>query len=416
MRILIVSQYFWPENFRVNDLSTGLVQKGHEVTVLTGIPNYPDGNFYAGYNFFKNTRQNYCGAEVIRVPVIPRRKGGNFNLILNYLSFVVFGTLLAPFVCRKKYDAIFVYGISPVLMAIPAVFLKIIRKTPLVLYVLDLWPESISAVGAFKSPFLLKQVAKIVRFIYKHCDQILVSSPGFIERIKEMGVDGVRINYWPQWAEDNYKIVTVKENSDENIQMPSGFRIMFAGNIGAAQGFEAIIKAAEQLKGCSQIHWIILGDGRMKPWVEEQVRLNKLENNVHLLGRRPLEKMPSYFAMADVLLVTLKDDPIFSLTIPAKIQSYMACGRPILACLNGEGAKVINESGAGISCPAEDFDALADSVLKMSKLSETELAAMGLNSRVYFERHFTRNILLDQFEKWLIVFKDKQYFKKGTDK
>lgn len=401
MRILIVSQYFWPENFRVNDLSAGLVQRGHQVTVLTGIPNYPDGKFYAGYNFFKNTRQSYCDAQVIRVPLIPRGKGRNSNLVFNYLSFVIFGTLLVPFVCRQKYDAIFVYGISPILMAIPAIFLKKIRKVPLILYVLDLWPESISAVGAIKSPFFLNVVKKFVHFIYKHCDQILVSSPGFVGRIKEMGIDELKINYWPQWAEDNYKIVAVKENSAQSREMPSGFRIMFAGNIGAAQGFKTIIEAADKLKNHLNIHWVIIGDGRMKSWVEGQIRLRKLENTVHLLGKRPAGTMSSYFALADVLLVSLKRDPIFALTLPAKIQSYMACGRPILACLDGEGAKVIQESGAGFLCPAEDHSLLSECVLKMFNLTDTERKEMGLKGREYFEQHFTRDILLSQFEKWI---------------
>ena len=401
MRILIVSQYFWPENFRVNDLSTGLVQRGHQVTILTGIPNYPDGKFYPGYNFFKNTRQNYCGAQVIRVPLIPRGKGNNFNLVFNYLSFVIFGTLLVPFVCRQKYDAIFVYGISPILMAIPAIFLKKIRKIPVVLYVLDLWPETISAVGAIKSPLFLNVVKKIVYFIYKHSDQILVSSPGFVGRIKEMGIDGLKIKYWPQWAEDNYKVVAVKENLAESREMPSGFRIMFAGNIGAAQGFKTIIEAAEKLKNHNDIHWVIIGDGRMKPWVEEQIRLRRLENTVHLLGRRPVSTMSSYFALADVLLVSLKRDPIFALTLPAKIQSYMACGRPILACLDGEGARVIQESGAGFFCPAEDYELLSGCVLKMFNLTDAERKETGLRGRAYFEKHFTRDILLTQFEKWI---------------
>jgi len=401
MRILIVSQYFWPENFRVNDLSTGLVQKGHRVTILTGIPNYPNGKFYCGYNFIKNKRQSYQGAQVIRVPVIPRGKGGNFNLVLNYLSFIVFGLLFAPFVCREKYDVIFVYGISPILTAIPAIFLKKILKVPLVLYVLDLWPESISAVGAVKSPLFLNIVKKIVYFIYKRCDQILVSSPGFIKRIKEMGIDESKINYWPQWAESNYEIVAVKENSTESQEMPSGFRIMFAGNIGAAQGFKTIIEAADKLKNYANIHWVIIGDGRIKPWVEDQVRLRKLENTVHLLGKRPVEAMPNYFVLADVLLVSLKKDPIFALTLPAKIQSYMACGRPILACLDGEGARVIQESKAGFSCPADNHELLSEHVLKMYNLTAAERKEMGLCGRAYFEKYFDRDILLSQFEMWI---------------
>jgi len=398
MRILIVSQYFWPENFRINDLSAGLVQRGHTVTVLTGIPNYPAGKFYSGYNFFKNTRQEYCGARVVRVPIIARGKGGNLNLILNYLSFVIFGTLWAPFVCRQEYDVIFVYGISPILMAIPAIFLKKIRKVPVILYVLDLWPEAVTAVVPIKSPFLSNLLKKIVYFIYKNCDQILVSSSGFAEPIKEMGISGSKINYWPQWAEDNYKIVTVKEDSSESREMPSGFRIMFAGNIGVPQGFETIIEAADKLKGHLNIHWVIIGEGRMKPWVESQVRLRKLENTVHLLGRRPVETMASYFALADVLLVSLKKGHLFALTLPAKIQSYMACGRPILACLDGEGAKVIQESQAGVFCPAEDHELLAAAVLKMSQFTDAERIEMGLRGRAYFEKHFSRDKLLTELE------------------
>lgn len=401
MRILIVSQYFWPESFRINDLAIGLVEKGHEVTVLTGIPNYPFGKFYKGYGLFNNLRQDYFGAKVIRIPVIPRARGGILRLVLNYLSFTFSSAFLSLFLCRGKFDLIF-FSHSPVAEGLPAVLLKKIRKVPLIFYIVDLWPDALSAVGAIKSPFILNGLGKIMRFIYKQCDQILVSSPGFIERIKAMGIDGSMINYWPQWAEDSYQIIPAEENSTETKELPSGFRIMFAGNIGAAQGFETIIKAADKLKDFSNIHWVILGDGRMKPWVEEEIRLRKLENTVHLLGRRPVELMPRYFALANVLLVSLKSDPIFALTFPAKIQSYMACGRPILACLDGEGAKIIQESGAGISCPADNYESLVEAVLKMHNCSEIERKEMGLKGRAYFEKHFTRNILLSQFEKWIL--------------
>jgi len=400
MRILIVSQYFWPENFRVNDLSAGLIERGHQVTVLTGMPNYPSGKFFSGYGFFKNTRQNYRGAEIIRVPIIPRGKGGKLCLILNYLSFVISGSLFVPFLLRKKYDIVFVYGISPVLMAIPAIIVKKIYKIPLILYVLDLWPETLSAVGAFNSTFVLNQVGRIVRFIYRNCDQILVSSPGFTERVKAIW-PLAKIDYWPQWAEDSYRVLPAAKALDKERELPSGFRIMFAGNIGAAQGFKTMVEAADRLKNYQQIHWIILGDGRMRKWVEEEIRSRKLGNNFHLLGKHPVEEMPRYFALADVLLVTLKDNPIFSLTIPAKIQSYMACGRPVLACLNGEGAKIIEESGAGISCFAENPESLAQGALKMFSLSESERDTMGKNGRAYSERHFNRKVLLDEFENWM---------------
>lgn len=400
MRILIVSQYFWPESFRINDLAVGLVKKGHEVTVLTGIPNYPFGKFYQGYGLFNNLRQNYFGAKIIRVPVIPRAKGRIVQLVLNYLSFTFSSVFVSLFLNRKKFDLVF-FSHSPVAEGIPAVLLKKIRKMPLISYIVDLWPDAISSVGAIKSPFILNGLGKIVRFIYSHCDQILVSSPGFIERIKAMGIDQSKINYWPQWAEDNYQIIPADKNSAESKEMPSGFRIMFAGNIGAAQGFETIIKAADKLKDFSDIHWVILGDGRMKTWVEKEIELRKIKNTVHVLGRRPVESMPRYFALADALLVNLKSDPVFALTLPAKIQSYMACGRPILACLDGEGAKIIQKSGAGISCPAGDYESLAETVLKIYNCSEIERKEMGLKGRAYFEKHFARNILLAQFEKWI---------------
>lgn len=401
MRILIVSQFFWPENLRINDLSAGLIERGHQVTVLTGIPNYPDGRFYSGYGFLKKTRQSYHGVEIIRVPLIPRGRGGRFELFLNYSSFVFFGTLLAPFVCRGAYDAIFVFAGSPILMAIPAIFLSKIRKIPLVVYVLDLWPETISAVGMIKAPFILRSLAKVVRFIYKHSDKILVPSPGLIEPIKAMGIDESHISFWPQWAEDSYQMISPKTDSPEAREMPSGFRIMFAGNVGTAQSFKTIIEAAEKLKDFPNIHWIILGEGSMKSWVENEVRSRVLNNNVHLLGKRPLELMSNYFAYADVALVSLKRDPIFARTIPAKIQSYMACGRPILACLDGVGAQLVRESGAGISCPAEDSSALAEKVLYMYKLTDAQRHEMGISGQLYCQKHFARNNLLNQFEKWV---------------
>lgn len=398
MKILIVSQYFWPENFRVNDLSIGLARRGHRVSVLTGIPNYPNGEFYPGYNFFKNIRQDYFGVKIIRVPLVPRGKSGNLSLILNYLSFVIFGSFFAPFVCRDDYDLIFVYGLSPIFMAIPAILLKKLHKKPLILYVLDLWPDSISAVEAIKSDFLLTITAKIVHYIYRQCDQILVSSPGFKERIKEVGIEESLVNYWPQWAEDIYQVVPAEKKLPENQKLPSGFCIMFAGNIGAAQGFKTIIEAADKLKKYSFIHWIIIGDGRMKPWVEREIQLRKLGNIVHLLGKRPLETMPNYFVLADALLISLKRNPIFALTLPAKIQSYMASGRPILGCLDGEGSRIIKESGAGLSSPADDCDSLAKNVLKLYNLSNEERQEMGVRGRMYFEKHFTRDNLLSKFE------------------
>ncbi len=288
MRILIVSQYFWPENFRINDLVVGLKDRGHNVTVLTGKPNYPSGRFFSGYGFFKRTRDTYNGVRVLRVPLIPRGSGTAWRLALNYVSFVVFGTMWGPLLCRGQYDVIFVYEPSPITVGLPALALKRIKRAPILFWVQDLWPESLSATGAIRSAGALRLVAKLVRFIYKGCDLVLVQSRAFFEPIEKVGVPRERIQYFPNSAEDLYKPVTVEENAPERAAMPSGFRVMFAGNVGKAQDFATILEAAERTRTHPDIHWVILGDGRMSSWVQDQVKKRGLTDTVHLLGRYPV--------------------------------------------------------------------------------------------------------------------------------
>jgi len=401
MKILVLTQYFWPENFRINDLTAGLVEKGHEVTVLTGIPNYPGGSFFPGYGMFKNMRQGYRGAKIIRVPLVPRGNGGKFRLVFNYFSFAFFASILAPFVCSGKYDVIFVYEPSPISVGLPAIVLKKIKSARILFWVQDLWPESLSATGAVSFSPVLTIVKRLVRFIYHECALILVQSRAFIPSVQSFGIDSERILYFPNSAEEFYRPVEMKADAVERKLIPPGFIVMFAGNIGAAQDFGTIIAAAEILKGYEAIHWVIIGDGRMLPWVREEITVRNLNANFLFLGRHPAEMMPQYFALADVLLVTLKDEEIFSFTIPAKVQSYLACAKPIIASLSGEGARVIQESGAGFSCPPENPDALAKMVLKMYHMDERERHSIGLKGRRYFENNFEREMLLEQLNKIL---------------
>lgn len=401
MNILVVTQYFWPENFRINDLTLNLREKGHQVTVLTGIPNYPGGSFFPGYGFFKPRRQDYYGVKVIRVPLIPRGRGQGWRLAINYFSFTLLASFLAPFYCRNKFDLIFVCQYSPVTVGIPAIILKKLKGIPVMFWIQDLWPESLSATGSVQSPWVLRMVGKLVNFIYRNCNLILVQSRGFYPYVEKEGVKPDRILYFPNWAEELYKPVVIENDAPEQTGMPAGFRVMFAGNIGAAQDFDTILAAAGKLKTYPDIHWLIAGDGRMRRWVEEQVKDRGLTGNVHLLGRHPVEAMPRFFALADVMLVTLKSDPVFSLTIPSKLQSYLACGRPVIAALNGEGARIINEAGAGFTCPAEDPECLAKMVLKMYRTPGSERQAMGLRGRAYYEAHFKRDMILDRLQFWM---------------
>jgi glycosyltransferase involved in cell wall biosynthesis len=401
VKILIVTQYFWPENFRINDLSREFQQRGHSMTVLTGLPNYPAGYFSPGYDLSGPYRELYEGVEVIRCPLLSRGSGGRVRLGLNYLSFAVMATLRGLHVCRKDYDVIFVHEPSPMTVALPAIALKLATGAPLMLWVLDLWPDSISATQAVRSPMLLRLIERMVRFIYRHCDRILVQSKAFVSHVEQQGVSLENILYFPSWAEALYEAAGGRLPDQENVRLPEGFRVMFAGNVGAAQDFETILTAAEHLQSRRDIHWIIVGDGRMLSWVQAEVDRRRLSGTVHLLGRHPLETMPAFFAQADAMLVTLRRESIFALTIPGKVQSYLASGRPIIAALDGEGARIIQEAGAGIVCPAERPEALADAVVRLAETPKEARELMGRRGAEYYETHFNRTVLFDQLERWM---------------
>jgi glycosyltransferase involved in cell wall biosynthesis len=404
MNILIVSQYFWPEEFRINDLALDLLARGHRVSVLTGWPNYPGGRLFPGYGFRRIGKENYRGLAVWRVPLLPRGAGGGFRLLLNYLSFVFFACLLGPLFCREPIDLIFVYEPSPVTVGLPALLLKKLKGARLFFWVQDLWPETLAAVGAIRSPRLLGMVDRLVRFIYKGCDLVLIQSRTFAAYIREQGVPEERIRYFPNSAEGFYRPLTADGDAVAGCRLPAGFRVMFAGNIGEAQDFHTILAAAGILREEPRIQWLIIGDGRKKAWVEAEIERRGLAGVVHLLGRHPPEIMPEFFARADVLLVTLKKNPVFALTIPSKIQSYLAVARPVVAALDGEGGRIIEESGAGFWCPAERPELLAEKILTLFRLAPEERLAMGRKGRCYFEENFVADRLTDRLEEWMREF------------
>lgn len=394
MRILIVSQYFYPETFRINDICAELVSTGHEVTVYCGLPNYLLGKFFPGYSFLGPYNEDYKGVNVIRSPLIPRGKKVGLRLILNYLSFAILGSILAPFLVRGKYDRIFVYGLSPVTLAIPGIVLKKVFKIPMVMWVTDLWPESLSATGVIKNSKIINLVGKLVSWIYSFMDTIYVSSKGFVDPISRLGVSKDKIKYWPYWAEEIFE-EHEKEKSVESSD--NEFKILFAGNIGVAQDFETIVGASMILKESHSevpIKFIILGDGQKKAWLEKEVESKDLSRYFSILGRRPLEEMPLYFQKADVLLVILKDEEIFSLTIPSKVQSYLASGKPILSSVRGETSRIIESWNAGVSSSAGDPEDLAKNIIKMSQMSDSELSNLGANGLSCYRSEFNKEQLL----------------------
>jgi len=401
LNILIVTQYFWPESFKINDLALSLQERGHKITVLTGQPNYPSGQFFKGYGFFRNISEQYGAVKVIRAPLLPRGNATWLRLAVNYASFILFASLTGLLRCRAHYDVIFVYAPSPITVALPALLLKKIKEIPLILWVQDLWPESLTAVGLVTPPTILYLVEKLVKYIYRSCDQILVTSQGFRKSINKYDKNEDHISYFPQYSEDFYCVVNLPLDAPARLKMPNGFIVMFAGNIGAAQDFETIIATAEMLRNYRDIHLVVIGDGRMRGWSEEMVSFLGLQETVHFLGPHPMDEMAGFFSLADAMLVTLKNEPIFSLTIPAKIQSYLACGRPIVAALNGEAAKIKVDYGSGFVCPADNPEAHAAMVLKMWSCSATERDAMGKSGLDYYAQNFDRAKLLDRLEDWI---------------
>ncbi|WP_205297690.1 glycosyltransferase family 4 protein [Pantoea sp. Cy-639] len=398
LKVLVVTQYFWPENMRINDLVRDFVDRGHEVTVLTGIPNYPEGEVFADYQRDPQRFATYHGAQVVRVPMRVRGKG-SLRLVLNYASFFLSASTIGAFRLRgRPADALFVYAVSPIMAAIPAIVIGWLKRAPVFVWVLDLWPETLRAVGVIKHPRVLGLVGRMVSWIYNRTDYLLLQSHGFFENVRRYCTRPTsedRLVYFPSWAEDDFSAASAPCTLIE--ADATQFTVVFAGNLGEAQDFPAILEAAEQLRGSVAVRWVIVGDGRMSEWLAEQVRVRGLDN-VHLLGRHPLEAMPGLFALADALLVSLRTNDVFEKTIPGKVQAYLASGRPLLGMINGEAARVIDESGAGLSCNSSDAQGLAGIVRQMVERSPAQRQEMGEAGRRYYLEHYSKSRLMDQLE------------------
>ena len=398
MNILIVSQYFYPEEFKINDLVTELVRRKHRVTVLTGKPNYPKGKFFPGYGFRGINIESYHGAEIIRVPLVRRGRGKAINLICNYLSYVFSAK---SYIRRHKmvFDAIFCFGVSPITQAFPALYCKRKYGGRVVLWIQDLWPESVTAAGNVHNRNLLRLLKRMVKRIYEKCDMLLVQSEGFRDSILEKGDFGSKIRYAPNWAEDLYLEHTPPGDEAISSLMPPGFRVMFAGNVGAAQNVDAIVKAAAETRHVKEIKWIIVGDGRAREEVEKQATESGLSDTVIFLGRHPMSEMPAFFRYADAMIVSLRDEYIFSLTIPAKLQSYMASAKPVVSMLNGEGNRIIEEAQCGLTASAGDYKQLAKNVLELYRMPEVERCRMGENGFLFYQKNFDKKEIVDRIVK-----------------
>lgn len=402
MKILIWSQHFWPENFCINELAQQMVLEGHEITVLTGKPNYPEGIVFEGYEEPGINHDSFGKINIIRLPLIPRRKGTALYLILNYLSFIISGYILAPFCLRKKkFDHIFVYATSPLLQALPAIFLAKLKGIKLTIWVQDLWPASLEATGYIKNKFILKAIGFVVKYIYKNSDTILIQSEAFRSSILAYTPHKTAIYHLanPTYDFINHKLSS-QRTSDLIQDISQHFSIIYAGNIGTCQSLETIISAAALLKNQPQIKIYLIGSGSMTTVISELISLHNL-TNVVMFERIPQSDMSAIFNVASGLLVSLKRQLIFSKTIPSKLQSYFSAGKPIIGSIDGEGRRLIDDSKSGLSVPAEDPSALAQRILDLYALTPQEREELSKNARKYYEAHYQVEIISHKLTTYL---------------
>lgn len=411
MKLLLLTQYYWPENFLINNLVPLLVSRGVEVTVLTGKPNYPDGKIFRGYQAYGTKTELHNGVIVHRLPIVARGQRSKVKLALNYMSFILAGLLFGwHMVRRHDYDLVFVYAPSPLLQALPAIWLARHRRVPLIVWVQDLWPESLSATGYIKNKCVLSLVARVVRLIYRTSDRILVQSRAFVAPVAALCDDHRKIHYYPNLYQESIA-QQVSQGARELVKtLKTHFSIVFAGNLGAAQSLDTIVEAARLLLSYTDIRIVLVGSGSLDDWLIRQRDAHGLANLI-LAGRFAASDMPSIFDAAEALLVTLKPEPAFRLTVPSKVQAYLAAGRPILVALDGEGARIVREAGAGLCSSAGDGKALAENVLQLMAMLPLTRKQMGENGRAYFNKHFAPEPLADQLVghfKELVAQKEKR--------
>jgi len=402
--ILVVSQYFFPENFRINDIASEWVKRGYKVTVLTGIPNYPQGEYFKGYSKSEKRTETWNGIQIIRLPIEPRKTGSR-ALIRNYLSFVSAGR---KWIRKNEVvaDIVFTFEVSPMTQALVSVWYAKKYKIPHVLYVTDLWPENVEIITGIHNKLFIGSIQKMVDYIYFRSNRILTCSRSFIKPIQNRNVPNDRIEFWPQYAEDFYR--PVDRVSSTEIPDDGVFNLVFAGNIGFAQGLGLLPKAAEKLRNDHLlVRFNIIGDGRYMPELKKEISNRNVSDYFNFIERKPADKIPPYLAAADALLITLSRSEVFSITIPAKTQSCLACGRPIIVSADGEVQEIIREANAGLVNGAEDLEGFVENIKRMNLMPESERDKLGKNALAYSKQHFNKDLLLSRLD--YIFNKENQY-------
>lgn len=401
--ILVISQYFYPEEFRINDICKEWIKRGYEVTVVTGMPNYPEGKFYNGYGWFRRTRDEYEGIHIIRLPIIPRGKN-SIMLALNYASFVVAGFFWKLFT-RVRADKVFIFEVSPMTQALVGVWYAKKRKIPCFIYVQDLWPENVQIVTGINNKHVIHAIDKMVDYIYEKCDKIFATSPSFVKQIEKRESawkeEASKVVYWPQYAEDFYKPMEKKVAKNMatayGIQEDDSFKIIFTGNVGTAQGLQILTEAATILKH-EKVRFVIVGEGRYLSELCAEISRANISEMFIMIPRQPAQKIPMLLASCDAAFVSFSKNDLWDKTIPAKLQSYMACGMPIIASAQGETKRIINEAECGVCCRIGDAKALSDAILDIMTL---DIKRMGECAKIYYDQHFDKLLLMESMEEFI---------------
>ncbi len=397
MKILIVTQYFWPEEFRVNDIAKYFSEKGHKVDVLTGVPNYPSVKIFEDYKKNIEKYNKYFGVNIIRLPIILRGDASPLRLFLNYLSFVLSGIIIGTYKIRKKkYDIVFTFATSPITVALPAIFYSFIKNCKHILWVLDIWPDILAELKIIKKKFIITILRKIVSYIYKKADIILVQSKGFKELIHNQLNDNRKIHYYPAWSED---LDAQAKTLNESNEYKTKFNIVFTGNIGEAQNFENIIAAAEIIKDEKNIQWLIVGTGRKVNQYLDLIKKKGIKNFV-FLGNKLISEIKSFHNLANILFVSLASGKFLSTTIPGKFQTYLRSNKFILGFIDGETARLIKESKTGVVVNPSNSKELANTIIYLKnnpqKVKEVTLKNYGIE---YLNNNFNKELLLLELEK-----------------
>ena len=397
-RILVYTNHYYPEQSKINDIVEWLNSFNYQVRVITCMPNYPSGKFYKGYNFFKSFVERNNNIIVNRLPVIPRGTGSSIMIILNYLSYFIscslFTLYLGLFI--KKYDVILVHHTSPFFIAINPILYGWFKKSKKVLWDLDIWPETLQAVGIIKSKKIINSLKKIVSYVYSFYDKILISSNGLKPIVRERFKGS--IEYFPNWADKN--IEDLKLNSNINFNIPNDkFVIMYTGNIGKSQNFESLIDTIKYFHKEKNILWVFIGGGRYKRSFINKLSSDNLEDNCLFIDQVNVKQIPSYSNYADAMFISLRDSKVFNNTLPAKLQTYMALKKPLIAVLKGEGEKIVRESNSGIVENNNDYLSLSKKIEDLLKLNKNEIERLGHNGREYYQKIFNSKKRKNQLQK-----------------